>query len=185
MRVVLENISIGNRKDFKDFFISTHKDMVRYASSFISDIDVIEDIVQDCYIQLWENRNNIDESKSVIGYLKQSIKNNCLNYNRHEKVKDRHHKEVSQDFIYTSDLVDEEIAEKISVILEELPTTVRKVLELNVVHGLKYAEIAEDMGISINTVKYHVKSAYKSLRKSIQSRTELIYFFFLLKKVRK
>jgi RNA polymerase sigma-70 factor (ECF subfamily) len=185
MDTSLEKIKFGNKKAFKDFFISSHRDMMRYASFYISDFDVIEDIVQDCYILIWETRETLDINKSLIGYLKQSIKNKCLNYIRHENVKDKYGREVSGDENICFDPIDEETAENIRKLIDNLPATVRKVFELNVVHGLKYSEIAEDMGISVNTVKYHIKVAYRTLRELIKTKEELIYFFFFLKKVKK
>ncbi len=184
MNLFSENIKSGDNKAFKEFFLATHKDMLRYASCLVSDISAIEDIVQECFLNLWENRENLDINKSLIGYIKQSIKNKCLNYNRHNAVKLKFAKETAADFGNFSVTIDEETAENIRRQIEKVPETSRKVLELNVVYGLKYAEIAEDMGISVNTVKYHIKIAYKILRESIKSKAELIYFLFLLKKVK-
>lgn len=184
MNIYLEKIKTGDKKAFKEFFLSTNKDMMRYASCYISDIDEIEDIVQDCYILLWEKKDNLDVNKSLIGFLKQAIKNKCLNNIRHDKVKEKYDREVVSGK-NSIDLIDEETANNIRNLVEKLPNTVRKVFELNVVHGLKYSEIAEDMDISVNTVKYHVKVAYKTLREAVNSNAELVFFFFLLKKVKK
>lgn len=107
------------------------------------------------------------DEQAGIKYLKQSIKNSCLNHLRHEKVKGRYVNEV----IFTSEKhfvldEEEEYDEKIRALMEKLPEKVKRILELSVVHGLRYSEIAKEEGISINTVKYHIKSAYKSLRNS-------------------
>lgn len=182
MDISLENIKSGDKKAFKDFFLTSYKDMLRYASCFLSDYIMVEDIVQECFVNLWENRDNLDINKSLVGYIRQSIKNKCLNYNRHNAVKLKFAKENAidvEDYVYS---IDEQTAENIKRQIEKVPETSRKVLELNVIYGLKYAEIAEDMGISVNTVKYHIKIAYKILRESIKTRAELIYFLLLFKK---
>lgn len=185
MNFSLNKTILKDRKAYNRFFIETYKDMLKYASLSVDDFAVAEDIVQDSYLVLWEKREVLEIKTSLIGFLKQSIKNKGLNYKRHIDVKLKYEKENEILSDNSEELIDEETANKIRRQMDKIPAASRRVLELNVIHGLKYADIAEDLGISLNTVKYHVKVSFKILRESIKSDSTLIYFLFLLKKINK
>ena len=140
---------------FKHFFKEHFPKFFAFTSRFIDDSYVREDIVQDIFFNIWEKR---------------TLRNKCLDYIRHEKIKERYSSEYSKER-ETSDylmqaIIDEESRFLIHKAIKSLTPQVQAVIKLHL-EGKKNKEIAEEMGISETTVKFHKSVAYRELNKSL------------------
>ena len=144
-------MSVNHLTSFKTLFQELYPGMVKIALFYIHDLAIAEDITQEIFTRLWERREKLDMIDNLKGYLSNAIKNRCLNYL--ELAKD--------DYI-------EEFIQKVQISLEKLPPKRRQILEMSIVEAKSYQEIADQEGISLNTVKDHIKKAYAFIRKDIQ-----------------
>ncbi len=155
--------------------------LVVYAMGFVSEQQIAEDLVQDLIISIWEQDNNFTNRKTFNSYLYRSVKNKCINYIRHLRVKDKYLQNVLSD----SDIeeqADEEIAEEqelyrmIFKAIDGLPKRCKEVFELQM-QGKKNKEIAEILEISIETVKTQKKRAMKRLKDQLGRGIVLLLFY--------
>ena len=173
-KILLAN---GDKIDLEDFFRANYPVFCSFATSFVSDNDLCQDIVQDTFVKFWRNKNTFSNISAVKAFFYKSIRNSCLDYIKHEKVKDK----FTNYYINQNNPVQyfwEEVIEKeaYSVVYQEinkLPEKEKEVLLL-ALKGKTNKEIAEDMNIAVNTVKTHKSRAYKVLRKKFN---DLILFF--------
>lgn len=124
--------------------------------------------MQDVLLELWRRRELLAEESSPQAYLFQSTRNRALNYVRHERVERKGEPELIQRTEMTvpapSHLVEEEMDVALRKAVAELPDRCREVFELSRRDGLKYAEIAAVLGISVKTVEAQMGKALRSLR---------------------
>jgi RNA polymerase sigma-70 factor, ECF subfamily len=169
-RDLILRLKEGDSKSFEILFQLVYPQLCGYANKFINDLDEAEEITQEVFYKLWENREKLDEDDSVKGYLFTAVKNRCLHFLEHQKVKNNY-AEILQH-VYTQArensaheiLVASELDNEFNKALSGLPSQCRKVFELNRIQGLKYAEIASHLKISQKTVETQMSRALHKLK---------------------
>jgi RNA polymerase sigma-70 factor (ECF subfamily) len=142
-----------------------------------------EDIVQDIFIKLWDNRASISLKSSLSSYLYTAVRYKFFDLVAHQKVRSDY-AEVFQDFLNVygnpvEEYVNEkELAQLIEREVANLPEKMRQVFELSRSNGLSHKEIALRLGIAEKTVKNQVNNALKTLRTKLGSAAFLLLFFY-------
>lgn len=179
---ILYNLSKGEKTAFKYVFDTYYKSVCLFIQKYIYDADHAEDIAQEIFIIIWNKKLFFPNIKAFKSYLYQTAKNKALNVIEHEAVKKRHHEIVKYDrkteeFFYQN-YIEQETYRLILQTIDKLPPRPKEILYLNL-EGYKNKEIANQLDISINTVRSHKASAYKYLKMNLK---ELISFasFILL-----
>jgi RNA polymerase sigma-70 factor (family 1) len=169
---IIRRIREGDKGQFETLFRSSYAALVRYAKSLIRDHDTAEEIVQELFFRLWQDKEKIKIESSLNGYLFRSVHNRCLHYIEHQKVVAKHSEEA---FFKPEEnpespaeiLQHKELQERIAVIIERLPDRCGKIFYMNRFDGLKYSEIAEKLSISVKTVEADMGKALKEFRKEL------------------
>lgn len=164
---------------FKAIFNEFYPDMIKVALFYVHDLPVAEDMVQDVFAKLWESRKEIGAIDNIRAYLTYAVKNRCLNYLEHEQAISKHQQEYIRQLAEEESV--EELISAVQTSLAKLPPKRRKIVELSVVEGKSYQEIADQEEISINTVKDHIKKAYAFLREEIRQDLRKLILFFALR----
>jgi len=167
---IIRGIRQGDIKQFEALFRSSYASLVKYAKTLIKDHDTAEEIVQDLFFRLWQNKEKIKIESSLNGYLFRSVHNRCLHYIEHLKVVERHAQEMSFEQNITAEspsdvLYYKELQAKIARTIEKLPERCGKIFCMNRFEGLKYSEIAEKLSVSVKTVEANMGKALKEFRK--------------------
>jgi len=174
-------INQSDKKAFEILFRLYFQPLKAFALKFIEDVDIAEGIVQETFIQIWEHRSKL-ENMAPKSYLYRMVKNRSLNHIRHQEVKGKY----TQEILHTQNEWEEDIpdnTDKVSQILEcvdKLPEQCKKIFVMNRMHGLKHAEIAEELNISVKTVKNHIGKALKILRNELNA-VDMVIVIGLLK----
>ena len=165
---LLERIRQGDEAAFDAIFREWYPSLVRSAESVVRSRAVAEEVVQDVMLELWRRRESLAKDSSPQAYLFQSTRNRALNHVRHERVEQKSEPELIRQTEMSasapSQLVEEEIGVALRAAVSELPDRCREVFELSRTHGLKYAEIATTLGISVKTVEAQMGKALRTLR---------------------
>jgi RNA polymerase sigma-70 factor, ECF subfamily len=162
----------GDKGQFEALFRSSYVSLVKYARTLIKDQDTAEEIVQDLFVRLWQEKEKIKIESSLNGYLFRSVHNSCLHYIEHLKVVERHAEEISSR---QPDAIDDpseilqykDLQARIARILERLPERCGMIFCMSRFEGLKYSEIADKLSVSVKTVEASMGKALKEFRKEL------------------
>ncbi len=184
-KVIFQQIKEGNKQSFEKLFRFYYAPLCHFSRKYITDPDECEEIVQGFFLKIWEKRSALDITVSVKNYLFSSVRNRCLNYIKHQKIRQGYKTEVlsKNDSQLNPDnyLLEVDLQNKIREGIDSLPPRRREIFMLSREEGLKYREIADKLGISIKTVETQMGQAMKDLREKLSTyKSLLITFFFKL-----
>jgi RNA polymerase sigma-70 factor, ECF subfamily len=176
----------GNEMVFESVFKDYYNRLCNYAFGFVDDSDEAEEMVQNTFLNIWESREKIEIHTSIKSYLYRSVQNNCLNRIKHEKVRQtygnyqQHHAESFAESA-SQLVISHELQNQISEAFKSMPPQCRTVFELSRYENLTYAEIAEQLGISIKTVDKHMIKALKIMRDHLKEYLPLVLLLLTCK----
>jgi RNA polymerase sigma-70 factor (family 1) len=141
------------------------------AHSIVEDETVAQDLVQELFIDFWEQRLYLQVSSSVKGYLIRSVKHRALNYKKRETYLSRLKNHFTgKKSIVLPELKTEqaELKESLEKAIRKLPVACGMAFMLHYIEGLSHSTIAHEQGISTNTVRNQISHALKLLRKELK-----------------
>ena len=175
---------------FNEIYTSYYKKSFFFAKSYVHDDLAAEDIASDSLIKLWEKLKT-EKIDYIEPLLLTILKNKALDYLKHEEVKrtafesmvDWHQQELSiristLESCDPNEIFSDEVESIIRETLKLLPEQTRQIFLLSRFENKSNKEIAEQMGISIKGVEYHISKALKALRITLKDYLPLFYFFF-------
>jgi RNA polymerase sigma-70 factor (ECF subfamily) len=170
IRKLARGIKASDEEAFSKLFHRTYPKLVRFAGHYTKAKASAEDVVQESFVSLWENRKNIEPERSMIAYLFQIVRNRSLNYLRDHKPKNVSIDDLPGGLADTDKTAPEitssrdEPAEKMTAWIEQLPVRQREAVRLSRFEGFDHEEIAGIMNISPRTVNNHIVAGLKTLR---------------------
>jgi RNA polymerase sigma-70 factor (ECF subfamily) len=169
----------GNSLAYEELFKQTYPRLLGYCSLFIHNQAQANDLVQECFVRLWEKRSTISTSQSVESLLFVMLRNRCLNYLRDQKlhVLDKNINLVGENelqHLYQLDFagkeektLEEKLIEAIRESVEKLPEKRKLVFMKTKIEGKKNKEVAEELNISVKAVEKHLHQAKEQIRKEM------------------
>ena len=151
----------------EQMFLKHYQEWCLLSFSYVGDLDDSKDVVQSIFIKLLQKEYK-EPIKDLKSYINTSIRNESL-----KRIKKRERtfsiKNYSNEVpSYENELIRSEISQTLFREIDALPDQNKKVFELCVLEGIKYENAAEIMGITVNTVKYHLKKTFKILRLNLR-----------------
>jgi RNA polymerase sigma-70 factor (family 1) len=179
-RQLINELQCDDEACFTSIFNEFYAPLVLYAFRITEDQHAAEDIVENAFISLWNKRNSLAEIRSLNSYLYTIARNGCLSWirkNRREKSRYKMINPVEEGFERTAleSMIYSETMAKIYSAMDKLPPQCKRVFILHYIEGKKIAEIAEELKISIGTVKTHKVRGIDSLQKSLLGLFLLIF----------
>jgi len=157
-----------NKHSFEQLFREYFTPLMFFAKKILVDEDDAREVVHTVFINLWEKREEIDLSRSLKSYLFTSVHNRSLNVVRErKKFSSEEVPDLAGEWDVSVQIESMELEEKIRETIDTLPEKCRQIFELNRFEGLKYSEIAEQLGISVKTVENQMSKALKILREKL------------------
>lgn len=167
------------KDDLKKIFDTYYKVLVVYSNRFLILRDECEDLVQDIFVDLWEKGYNFPDEISLKVYLYKAARNKCFNSIKHNKVKDKYAEGIihvlEDDNLFLKQILEEEIVNQLYGAIEVLPDRKKEIIKLSL-KGLRNNEIAETLGIKLQTVKTLKSQSYKILREQFKDLDSVIFF---------
>ena len=189
--LIVEQLKTGNEDAYQYIYDRHYALLCHVANGYVKDHFLAETIVGDTIFHLWEIRETLEISVSIRSYLVRAVRNRCINYLNSEWEKREiafsslMPDEIIDDKMTISDshplgaLLERELEEEIYKAIDKLPNECRRVFDKSRFEGKSYEEISQELGISVNTVKYHIKNALASLQMNLSKYliTLLLFFF--------
>lgn len=168
---------LNNPIDFESLFRFNYRPLCLYALHYLGDVEAAEDVVQECFMKLWEKLEQGTAVDNRRAYLYMAVRNRCLD--------DLKKKGLPTESLKPNDtygIIDDDDAQeraqteaRMWTALDSLPPKCREVFILSKRDGLKYEEIAEELGLSVNTVRNQISKALKMIKEGV---VKLYMFFF-------
>ena len=159
----------GDEVDFSELYATYKNRLIYFAMRFLKSREYAEDVFQDAFTVVWQSRRFINPDASFSSYLYTIMRNRILNQLRNaaneEKLKESI---LSQALDYTEDTKREvmlnDLKSLISHALQQLTPRQREIFEMSREAQLSHKEIADKLGISVNTVQEHISISLKLIR---------------------
>ncbi len=178
-------------KDFSEIYLAYYPKLLRFATEYVISEEDAENVVQDLFVYLWENRILMANAMNLNAYLFRLVRNRCIDFlrgkireeNRNKKIQETFEIELRlkldslEDFDkqgYTEDDIEKLISEAI----DSLPERCRQIFIMSKMERMKYTEIAALLSLSINTVENQMGIAMKKLKAKLKNNMPL-YFFLI------
>lgn len=182
----VDSIVIGvNEKDrerWGDFYDRYYAALCTYVSKILPIPVAVEDLVQEVFISVWEGKRIFSDEKELTNYLYRACYNNTLLYIRNHQIHDvalskmLEAQKEEEDRVYAL-TVKEEIIRQLYQHINDLPPEQRRIILLRI-EGFTWEEIAEQLKVSINTVKTQKTRSYRFLRERMGDSMSFILFLF-------
>lgn len=189
-RLVIEQLKQGDEDAYKYLYRNYYALLCHVAHAYVGDDFLSETLVGDVIFHIWEVRETLSIQTSLRSYLVRAVRNRCLDYlsSKREK-KETAFSVMGEDeqeqgcYLISDDyplgtLLERELESEIHRAVQSLPEECRRIFLKSRIEGKKYEEIAMDLGISVNTVKYHIKNALSMLHARLEK--YLIYLLLIL-----
>ncbi len=183
----INDIRKGDMAAFEELFNKYYAFLCLVAEHIVRNPEEAEEIVSDVFVRLWKIRDKTDEITSVKGYLVKAVYNTSLNYLEQnatiKKLTDHSYpdlKLLAWDSDYPlGQLYGKEVQEILDQAINRLPDSCRRIFLMSRNDDMKYSDIADKLGISVNTVKAHMKIALSRLRESVKYYIAIFLFALL------
>lgn len=163
----------GDMRAFDIIYFVYSSKLQKFVHSLVkTDVDA-EEIVQDVFVKTWENREKLKTFTSFESYLFTIAYNTTVSLLRKRAKESRYVEYVKSVQIEIDDCGPtenfdwEEIDEKLNLLIEKMPARQREVFKMKHLEGFSYKEIADNLGISINTIENHIVKAHKYLKENL------------------
>lgn len=188
---IIRLLKQGHNAAYKYIYDHHYTLLCSISYEYLKDDFLAETIADDTIFHLWERRDYLDITTSLRSYLVRAVRNRSINHLNME----RERREVSfssldmneENLNYYSEeieyplavLLENELENKIIQAIENLPEDCRKVFKMSRFEEKRYDQIADELGISVNTVKYHIKNALSRLNGDLSQYLIVLFYFWM------
>ena len=178
-KLLLAELKHGNQAVFTLIFKKYYRDLVIFGLHFIHDKSVCEDMVQNIFCKLWQNRESLEITTSLRSFLIRSIRNNCLDELRHRKVIREHEASETHEFVLMNLDTEQyvlysDLQDHLDRAIGLLPQDCREAFRMHRIEGLKYREIAKKLNVSERTVEVRIGRSIGLLRTQLKAFLSLL-----------
>ena len=190
---LIKKLRKGDEKAFRLLYDRHYVLLCRFANQILNNAALAE-VVDDVIFYLWEHRSEVEIRYSIRAYLMRAVRNRCLNELQSQSHREELHLSSFLspesmdflDFLFVDDkqplgmLLEQELEDELKRSIDELPLECRRVFYKSRFEQKKYEEIADELGISVNTVKYHIKNALAFLQKRLGNYLKLLIIYIFM-----
>lgn len=168
---LIANLKLGEEAAYKELFFTYFEPLTFYAKKYLGDLDSAQDVVQEVFSYLFENRESLAINESLKSFLYKSVGNRSLNVLKHEGVKDKNHNLIKYN---TSEAFEEDFMElseleaRINKLIDTLPPECGRIFRMSRMGQKSNQEIADMLNISKRTVETQISKALKVLRTALK-----------------
>ena len=171
-KLLIRELQRDNAKAFEELYYRYHARLYNFCYRIIRNAQEAEDLVQNVFIAIWENREKLDENKSFSGFVFRIARNKVLN-----KIKQNLTRQVYQGYLLDNeqvqndlrtDIESRELMELIRKGIDSLPERTKNIFLLSRNEGLTYQEIASRLEISENVVDHEIRKSLQHIKEKLK-----------------
>jgi len=171
-RVWFAHLRVGDEEAFEALFRRYSPSIYRFVCSYVDAPAIAEEVTQDVFFRLWEHRGQLPAEPEVRVQLFIMARSRALDYLRHDRIVTSHAATAiaaAPQSTPAADqgVVEDELNSALAAAIAELPPRSRLAFVLYWRHGLRYADVAQVMGVSVKTVENQLATALKTLRRRL------------------
>ena len=181
--ILAARIRYDDKDAFKTLYNRYSKKIYFFSLRYLSDNVEAEELVQSVFINIWVNRESLDSTISVKGYIYKAAVNYIYNYLKKKAIRARFveseickgekHSNLTYEQVFLHDL-----ERSISSFVETLPSQQQKIFQLSRFEGLKHEEIAQKLDLSVRTVENQMYRALKILKNHLKAEIFVLLMLF-------
>ncbi|WP_159517034.1 RNA polymerase sigma factor [Sunxiuqinia indica] len=179
---IWRNIVADDMNALKRLHDKYYSQLFLWACKYLQQETVIEELVSDCFIKLWNRRKYIIIEKSLKAYIFLVLRNQIVSYIRKDKNKFEVKVKELPEVPTEESINEQEYYANLYKAIQRIPEQRRKILELAVFESLTYREIADRLDISINTVKTQIARSYQFLKEELDPKDFVLLHFHCIRK---
>lgn len=171
---ISQQVRARNRAEFNKLFRSNYHQLCNYACTYLFDLSVAKDMVQDVFVQIWNRSERFPEmnDSAVKSYLYTAVRNKCLDYLKKLKTKDQYEFEILKQARISesgdSKMDSIELEGILQHSIAEMSSTHQKILEYKA-QGLKNKEVSSKLSLSVRTLEWHTLTIRKKIKEIIKN----------------
>ncbi len=169
---LLTKLKAGDETVFKTIYNKYCPQVYNFTRLYITSLAETEEVVQEVFVKLWEDRQLLDTDKNLKGYLFIITRNLIFNKFRRSFNENNYKmsliKKLNEVYEIEDDIEVNDLKQYIDTLIEELPPRQKEVYKLSREEYLKHFEIAQLLSISEKTVERHITEALRFLKKGIE-----------------
>lgn len=182
---LVARLAIGDEDAFCILYARYWNRVKTFCQRFVRSEDLAENYAQDIFMKIWENRVMLDSSRSFSAYLYAIARNTTFNYLRHVSLSKNTYARFLRDYAYSHRevddfLIDSDYVSLLISAINNLPARQQQIFRLSRNMQLTHKQIAEKLGISVNTVQEHVSNSLKHIKRYIGQYTDIVFLIALI-----
>ncbi len=178
----IEELKSGDEKVFRQIMDDRYNQLYNFAFGYLNNEENAEEVIQEVFLQLWDNRSKLHANTILKAYLFTLTRNRCIDLIRRERLmlqfrtdKQAEYDQLTESFHALSDpILDQifasELQDEIDKAIVSLPEQCQKVFMLSRNKGLKNREISDVLNLSKKTVESHITKALKTIRAALEKK---------------
>jgi RNA polymerase sigma-70 factor (family 1) len=173
-----EKLLLGKLKDddqsaFTILFTKYYSDLVRFSYRYTRNLNASEEIVQEVFLKLWENRPSLDVHTSLRSFLIKAVQNRSIDSLRHINITHKYASDVLENATISGNetenyILYSELVTNFNQAMDKIPAAYAEVFRMSRIETLNYQEIAEKLGVSVRTVEVRISKALSLLREELK-----------------
>jgi RNA polymerase sigma-70 factor (ECF subfamily) len=172
-RILLERLKTNDQSAFTVLFTKYYQDLVRFSFGFTRDSDASEEIVQEVFLKLWENRNSVVINISLKSFLLKTVQNRSIDSLRHVNITHKYASMVLDHPILSENdtenyILHSELQANFELAMAKIPVQYAEAFRMSRIEALNYQEIAKKLDISVRTVEVRISKALSLLREELK-----------------
>ncbi len=184
---ILLKLNAHDEQGIEALFIRYYKPLVVFAGSYLHNLAEAEDLVQEQIVKLWTKQAFAPvRAEAFSTFLFTVIKNACLNWLEKRKLSltslEFPHFQIAQE---EANQMEDEKVKLIAATLEQLPFKTRMVVDLILLQDKTYKQAAEELNVSVNTVKTLLKQGIKGLRRQLKDQHDRLILLYIYHQIRR
>lgn len=178
-KVLLLHVADGDSQAFRRLYDQHHQKVFSFAYYLTRSYFDAEEITQEIFIRIWKYRRQLPGIENFDAWLKIAVRNRTFTWLQKLSLQKNAAKKLYQQKIHAASynmVLDRELESAIELAVSQLPRQQKAVFLLSRKNGMKHKDIAETLGVTLSTVKNHMKAALQSIRIYLHNHTDTIIF---------